>query len=304
MDTELLSRMVGELVLDHDVVGLPGLGSFVVEEVPASFSDRGYTVNPPYRRLSFKAGKPEDECLAELYAVSNGIDKSTSKAILVDYLSQLKEVLINRKTISLPGLGRLRATRDNKFFFIADEDLDIFPEGVALGPVSLKTHIETQEEVSFAISNLSAILARTEPSPAPEPAPEPVPEPAPEPEPASEPEPEPEAVPAPEPEPVPETVPEPVPVPAPQPEHHEHHHHHEHRGHEHHHHEHHAHEHHEHHRHHPRRRLSWWVVTLIVLVVLAVLALGAFLVLARLNPDLIDTILYTPEELRILHHYQ
>lgn len=271
MDTELLSRMVGELVLDHDVVGLPGLGSFVVEEVPASFSDRGYTVNPPYRRLSFKAGKPEDECLAELYAVSNGIDKSTSKAILVDYLSQLKEVLINRKTISLPGLGRLRATRDNKFFFIADEDLDIFPEGVALGPVSLKTHIETQEEVSFAISNLSAILARTEPSPAPEPAPEPAPDPA----------------------------PEPVPVPAPQPEHHEHHHHHEHRGHEHHH-----HEHHEHHRHHPRRRLSWWVVTLIVLVVLAVLALGAFLVLARLNPDLIDTILYTPEELRILHHYQ
>ena len=250
MDTELLSRMVGELVLDHDVVGLPGLGSFVVEEVPASFSDRGYTVNPPYRRLSFKAGRPEDESLIAMYATSNGIDMSTSRAILADYVAQLKEVLIARKAVSLPGLGRLRATRDNKFFFVPDEGLDIFPEGVALEPVSLKTHIETSEEVSIAVSNLSAILANA--SPEPEPVVEPEPVAAPEPEPA--------------------------PVSEPHHEHHEHHHHH--------------------------HRLSWWAILLIVLAALAILGLGTFLILSRVAPDFIDSILYTPEELRILHYYQ
>ena len=56
MDVTFLSRMIGELILDHDSLSLPGLGTFVVEDMPASFSDRGYTVNPPYRRLSFSSG--------------------------------------------------------------------------------------------------------------------------------------------------------------------------------------------------------------------------------------------------------
>ena len=53
MDIDLLSRMVKEVVMDHDTVTLPGVGSFVTELVPATFADRGYTILPPYRRLYF-----------------------------------------------------------------------------------------------------------------------------------------------------------------------------------------------------------------------------------------------------------
>ena len=42
-----------DLVLDSDLVVVPGLGTFRAEVVPASFSDKGYTVNPPYRKLTF-----------------------------------------------------------------------------------------------------------------------------------------------------------------------------------------------------------------------------------------------------------
>ena len=38
--------MVKEVILDRDRVVLPGLGTFVAEMVPASFSDKGYTINP------------------------------------------------------------------------------------------------------------------------------------------------------------------------------------------------------------------------------------------------------------------
>ena len=47
--------MVRDLVLQQDKVVVPGLGVFIAEFVPASFSDRGYTLNPPYRKLSFVA---------------------------------------------------------------------------------------------------------------------------------------------------------------------------------------------------------------------------------------------------------
>ena len=74
MDISLLSKMIGELLLDHEEVGLPGLGAFMAEMVPASFSDKGYTINPPYRRVTFLPSRSEDDSLVELYSRSNNID--------------------------------------------------------------------------------------------------------------------------------------------------------------------------------------------------------------------------------------
>ena len=158
MDIDLLSRMVKEVVMDHDTVTLPGVGSFVTELVPATFADRGYTILPPYRRLYFSPTQGEDTLLVDFYAQANRIPVADASRILTDFLSEMKEVLKVKKTIVFPGLGRLRATRENHFFFVADEDLDIYPAGFGLQPISLKTHEETQEEVAAAVATLAEIL--------------------------------------------------------------------------------------------------------------------------------------------------
>ena len=159
MNIDLLSKMVKELILDRDEIALPGVGSFVAETMPATFSDKGYTINPPYRRLSFRQGRTtEDNSLVEAYASANGIDMDKATRIVGEYLQTLKETLKQRKVIIFPELGRLRATKENNFFFVADEDLDIFPEGFGLEPVSLKTNQETEEDVTEAIRGLEEIL--------------------------------------------------------------------------------------------------------------------------------------------------
>lgn len=159
MDIDLLSKMVKELILDNDEVSLPGVGSFVAELVPSSFSDKGYTINPPYKRLSFrKKADASDNVLIDFYAKSNNVDKETASKIVVDFLSEMQKVLELRKSIVFPGLGKLRATKENIFFFVADEDLDIYPEGFGLEPISLKTHEETPAEVSATIAALQDIL--------------------------------------------------------------------------------------------------------------------------------------------------
>ncbi|MBO4916754.1 MAG: hypothetical protein J5374_02600 [Bacteroidales bacterium] len=158
MDIDLLSKMVGELILDSDEVALPGVGTFVAEIMPSTFSDKGYTINPPYRRLSFRQRESRDNRLVELYASSNGVDVETAASIMGTFLKELKETLKVRKTIIFPGLGRLRATRENNFFFIPDEDLNIYPEGFGLEPVSLKTHVETEDEMRSAVESLQQIL--------------------------------------------------------------------------------------------------------------------------------------------------
>ena len=228
MDIDLLAKMVKEAILDHDVVTLPGVGCFVAELVPSSFSDKGYTINPPYRRLYFSPKQGTDTYLADLYARDNqGVDATMANRILTEFLTEMKEILKVKKTVVFPGLGRLRATRENHFFFVADEDLDIYPEGLGLVPLSLKTHVETPEEVATAVAGLAELIAEAEPEPMPEPALAPIEEipdqvrndeVVPEPEVVSEiepvvapePEPEPEPAAAPEPEPQPESMVAPV----------------------------------------------------------------------------------------------
>ena len=339
MDVALLSTMISELITDHNRVGLPGLGTFVAEVVPATFSDKGYTINPPYRRLSFHPSRSEDTLLIDFYAASNGISKEAAGLYLKQFLGEMKSVLKERKTIILPGLGRLRATVENNFFFVPDPDLDIYPDGFALKPLSLKTismadeveiplfppmeeEIEEEMEVKGAaevegesageaeareisenkeetggpVSPESIQPESTQPEqqqsePAPHqasqpeseqlqpesgPALQPEQQPGPgEQEPQSEisqTQPQPQAErsqPQPkqetrQPEPQPQSRPETGPVHAP-------------------------------------RRFRWWIPLLVLLAVAAV-ALLAFLTVAQVAPDFIDSILYTPEELRIINY--
>jgi nucleoid DNA-binding protein len=159
MDIDLLSKMVRETILDHDAVTLPGIGSFMAEIVPSMFTDKGYTIHPPYRRLFFSRREEGDTLLRDLYAESNDIPLASADRIVREFLAEMKEVLKEKKTVVFPGLGRLRATKENNFFFVADEDLDIYPAGFGLKPVSLKTHQETDEEVSEMVAGLAGILS-------------------------------------------------------------------------------------------------------------------------------------------------
>lgn len=282
MDIDLLSKMVKELILDNDRVVLPGLGSFVAEIVPSTFSDRGYTINPPYRRLYFRSRPDEGDGLVRFYAESNKVDMDVAERIIKDFISELKTLLHTRKTVVFPGLGRLRATKENNIFFVANEDLDIYPAGFGLEPISLKTHQETGEEVSAAVEGLKSLLNETEtvPEPVQEPTIEPVQEQVSEPEHVPEAAPEPEVVPEPEvqaviPEPEmvsePETVPETVEVPQQAEE----------------------------------TKTNVGKVLLIILCVIAAIAVLLLLALAiagRVWPEWVDTFLYTPDELKILNH--
>ena len=158
MDIDLLSRMVKEAIIDRDRVALPGLGTFVAEMMPATFSDKGYTINPPYRRLYFRPRPDEDDSLVNIYSASNHISPDLAEKILADFLSELGQVLMEKKVVVFPGLGRLRATKENTFFFVPDEDLEIYSEGFGLEPVSLKSHNESREQLSAAVESLKSII--------------------------------------------------------------------------------------------------------------------------------------------------
>ena len=310
MDIDLLSKMVKELILVNDRVTLPGVGAFVAEMVPASFTDRGYTINPPYRRLVFRQGvsQEKDHLLADMYASANNIDREMAEKLLREFLKGMVEELRKRKMLVFTGLGRLRATRENNFFFICDENLDIFPEGMGLEAVSLKSHSKPKEldfsEVDAVVNSPAEPSAESPAEPSAESPVEPAAESPVEPaaessaEPAAEPAAESPAEPSAEPvaespaEPSADSPTEPAadsPAESPaeprwwlgetEPEE-------------------------EDEQHGSIWKKGWFVAVFSIccLLLLAALAFALFLLLARTQPELIDSLLYTEEELEILNH--
>lgn len=139
MDTNLFSRMVKELLADTGTAVVPCFGKFSVEDVPASFSDRGFTLNPPYRRVSFTLSEETDDALASLYAESNDLDIRKSQSVVLDYVVKLKDELRSSRTVVLPEFGQLRQAGRNCVVFVPDEGLSIFPQFDLLFPLSLKS---------------------------------------------------------------------------------------------------------------------------------------------------------------------
>lgn len=219
MDQKLFADIIKEVLVRDNIACLPGLGAFVTREVPAFFSHKGFVINPPYLKLDFDPQIKDNTALVEFYSESNNISLSRAKAIVGEYVQGLASEMYAARFVELPGLGRLRVTRSNDVFFVADEELSIFPHYDCLEPVSLRylpvsepvvvpekpvtvpeapvaepevapvpesvVEAEAQEEVTAEAQSESA---ETHDEPAAEPAQEPVAAPSPEPEAAPEPE--------------------------------------------------------------------------------------------------------------------
>ncbi len=136
MDVDFFSKCLKELILGNDIVNVPGLGCFIADLMPASFSDKGTTINPPYRKLSFRSYSAEDGNVFLNKVKENGIEDAERD--LSDFITLLKKELNQKKSVIIPHLGIMRATSENDYFFVADENLDIYEEGLGLEPVSIK----------------------------------------------------------------------------------------------------------------------------------------------------------------------
>lgn len=253
MDINALSSIIGTLILDRDELVLPRLGVFKAELVGATFSDKGYVVNPPYRQLHFTASDCGDSVLYKALAAQDGISLEDAAGEVDACIRELEKELAARGDAELPGLGKFRTTRDGDCLFIMDPDAVVYPDGWGLPGVSLKNRerqhpisgIETPEhDLSEETTGIPAEDVVVELDPTPVPDPEPTPDPS----------------------PVRTSDSDPVPSPDPK-----------------------------------KKKRSFIPGFLLTVLILALLAFVALRLLGIYAPDIVDSILYTPEELEQLH---
>lgn len=137
MDLQLISSILQSLILEHDRVSLPGLGSFMAEIAPSPILDGGQLLEPPFRKIFFRESESwNDSLLERAYAERLGVDFEEAVEEIKTYLTKVKELLEREKSYLFPNFGTLRATKENDFFFVVDEEFVTYKEGYGLKPIS------------------------------------------------------------------------------------------------------------------------------------------------------------------------
>ena len=141
MEIGVFAKCIKELIVENDRVDVPYLGSFTAELMPATYSDRQTTIHPPYRKMSFHKGEvslAEGRLLLDKVRRELGVNLDQAGVELGWCLSRLNSELEGRKRCPLPGLGMMRANARNECFFVPDDDLDIWPDGIGFEPIAIK----------------------------------------------------------------------------------------------------------------------------------------------------------------------
>lgn len=158
MDLTTLSRLLKEIILTHDRVSLPGMGSFMAELAPSVFSDRALVIHPPFRRLLFRTSEAwNDELLENLYAQEMKIDLLDAKGRIQSFLNSFKNELNSKKILIIPDFGTMKATNQNDYFFVAEKELFIYPDAYGLGPINVKILAKPGqiEELNYKVSTIA-----------------------------------------------------------------------------------------------------------------------------------------------------
>lgn len=139
MELELFSKIIKELILEHDRVSLPGMGSYIAEMAPSVFSDRARVIHPPFRRILFRTSEIwNDGLLEDAYANEKGISKEEATKEIAQLVEMMQVKLNSDKSFLIPSFGTMRATEQNDYFFVADKELFTYLEGFGLVPVNIK----------------------------------------------------------------------------------------------------------------------------------------------------------------------
>ena len=143
MNSSHFSNLLKQLLSEHNIVALPGMGYFEMKDIPSEIINNGTAITPPCRKIVFESSS---ECvnnlLAEAYANEKGIGVKEAEAEVIEFLKEFKKRLINKGEAEIPYFGSVCYGEAGSFVFKADPIFDVEADSYCLETISLKVNSE------------------------------------------------------------------------------------------------------------------------------------------------------------------
>lgn len=127
-------------------VELPGFGSFVVVETHSEFVNDGMAITPPCTKIVFESSFDNNDTLfAEKYAKLKSISVASAKNEVASFLSSLKRELVEHTELVIPQFGTICFGESGSFVFQPEPAFDFEADSYCLEiiPLKLRGAVET-----------------------------------------------------------------------------------------------------------------------------------------------------------------
>ena len=116
-----LSRHIEYLLCDHNSVAIPGIGTFVIEELPARYYAEECCYLPPVRSVRLYTDKKADDgllenCLIQLHRVTHNV----AQKWIADFIDNINHQLLDNGYMDMGTIGRLVCIDNNICFEVCE----------------------------------------------------------------------------------------------------------------------------------------------------------------------------------------
>ncbi len=149
MNSEFLSGLFRDIILREGELILPFMGSILLEDVPASFSEDGMVVTPPSKKLVFNNyNLSSNDILLNEYAKRREISRFAAKQALYKDLEELRTQAEKEGVLTLEGFGTFRFTDREGYTVDPAPGFVISTDTFGLTAVDLNEDVAVEEEIT------------------------------------------------------------------------------------------------------------------------------------------------------------
>lgn len=164
MNSEFLSGLFRDIILREGELILPFMGSILLEDVPASFSEDGMVVTPPSKKLVFNNyNLSSNDILLNEYAKRREISRFAAKQALYKDLEELRTQAEKEGVLTLEGFGTFRFTDREGYTVDPAPGFVISTDTFGLTAVDLNEDVVVEETVEEEITEVQVEETVSEP---------------------------------------------------------------------------------------------------------------------------------------------
>ena len=133
-----LSKFISELLLEHDCVTVPGLGSFLGNFKSAHYDLENEKFYPPSKQISFNSQiKANDGLLAKFISEKSGLNYDDS---LKEIHQEVLKITLNLKkeSVFLKDIGELNLNKEENIVFTPLQTKNFLKDSFGLSPIFIK----------------------------------------------------------------------------------------------------------------------------------------------------------------------
>ena len=145
-----LSNITKILLLRHERVQIPSMGTLLLENIPSQIINDGTAITPPCCKIHFDSSEAEmdfsDSLLVKQYAASKDITSKKAEEEVRSLVMSLKKELLENSHLSFPEFGRLLFSDNSTFTFEPHPSLETQAESFGLESLPLRAMPEPIQE--------------------------------------------------------------------------------------------------------------------------------------------------------------